>query len=174
MATASARQRASLVGFVAISLCLTVLAACGDDDDPQAAVHAACNASCTSTAGSCNVAATESGCETLCDLGYNLAPACAGTYEAYVHCAGASPLLECHGNQVSVDVGGPACLDELGNYLTCAVGHINACFELPLDDAACVQANMGQHARACIGTPANCTLLTGTVQAGGVGVFCCQ
>jgi hypothetical protein len=101
-----------------------------------------------------------------------LAPACAATYEDYVHCTGASPLLQCNGNNLTVEVGAP-CLDELGNYLGCALGHIDACFELPLDDPACAQAKMGPHARACIGNQVGCTLLTGTVQAGGLGVFCC-
>jgi len=153
---------------------LVALPACGSDhDDPASAVQAACNSSCAASSGSCNLAITAQDCETLCGLGYTLAPACASTYEDYVHCAGSAPLVACNAASVTVDVGGVACLNQLGDYLTCAVGHINACFELPLDDAACTQANMAPHARACIGNQVGCALLTGTVQAGGLGVFCC-
>ena len=146
--------------------------ACGDDD-PRAAVEAACNSSCNTTAGQCNLpAVTVADCATLCDLGYVLAPACGGPYQAYVSCAGTQPLLACNGNSVTVDVGVP-CLNELANYLTCAVTTIKVCVNLPLSDGACVQANLGNHAQACVGAPAGCSLLDGTAQAGGIGVFCC-
>lgn len=171
MSIAFSRKRA-LILVVLATWGIAALPGCGSDDDPGTAVQAACNSSCQASAGSCNLAITANECAALCGLGYTLAPACAATYEDYVHCAGATPLLECKGSTVTVDVGAP-CLNELGNYLTCAVGHISACFELPLDDAACTQANMGPHARACIGNQVGCTLLTGTVQAGGIGVFCC-
>ena len=164
-----------LLGALAALAALPSIHGCGDDhEDPAASVRAACNDSCSRTAGSCNLpGVTVQDCAILCDLGYNLAPACASTYQSYVACAKAAPLLACSGTSVSVDVAAPACLNQLGQYLTCAVGNIQACFELPLDDGACTQQNMGPHARACVGTPPNCTLLTGTVQAGGVGVFCC-
>jgi hypothetical protein len=173
MLIASPRKLAPVVATIA-ALAFSGLLGCGSDreDDPATAVQAACNSSCQASAGSCNLAITANECASLCGLGYTLAPACATTYQDYVHCAGASPLLECTGSSITVDVGAP-CLDKLGNYLSCAVGHISACFELPLDDAACTQAKMGPHARACIGTQVGCTLLTGTVQAGGIGVFCC-
>ncbi len=173
MSIASLRKRVPALAAIIVAASVIALAACGDDDDPGSAVKQACDSSCGVTAGSCNLGVTAQDCAALCGLGYTLAPACASTYEAYVHCAGASPLLECNGSSVTVDLNAPACLDQLGSYLNCAVGHINACFELPLDDGACTQANMGPHARACIGTQVGCTLLTGTVQAGGLGIFCC-
>ena len=155
--------------------------ACGDDNDnPGAAVAAACDDSCTKTAGQCNLpAVTKANCATACDFGYLLAPACAGPYQAYVGCAGRQPLLSCNGNAVTVDVDVP-CVNELTSYLTCAVTSIKVCVDLPLNDASCVQANLGNHARACVGTPDGCSVLTGavvsagTAQAGGVGIFCCK
>jgi hypothetical protein len=150
--------------------------ACGDDDDdnPGRAVAAACSDSCNKTSGHCNLpAAVAANCATACDLGYVLAPACGGPYQAYVACAGTQPLLSCNGNSVTVDVGVP-CLNELTSYLTCAVTTIKVCVDLPLSDAACVQAKLGDHARACVGAPAGCGLLDGTAQAGGIGVFCCK
>jgi hypothetical protein len=148
--------------------------ACGDDDDdPGAAVAAACSSSCNTTAGQCNLpAVTASNCATVCDLGYVLAPACGGPYQAYVACAGTQPLLACNGSSVTVQVRVP-CLNELTNYLACAVTSIKVCVDLPLSDGACVQAKLGNQAQACVGAPAGCSLLDGTLQAGGAGVFCC-
>lgn len=193
MATGSSRKRASVLAAIAASLSLVAVAACGDDhvggidagsrtttardsgtDGPGSAVQAACNSSCAATSGSCSLPpVTAQDCAALCGLGYALAPACATTYEAYVHCAGASPLLQCDGNSITGEVGVSACLNELGDYLTCAISDINTCLELPLNDAACTRTNTGPHARACIGTQVGCTLLTGTFQAGRIGVFCC-
>ena len=149
--------------------------ACGDDDDdPGAAVRAACDDSCTKTDGQCNLpVGAKANCATACDFGYLLAPTCGGPYQAYVACAGEQPLLSCNGNSVTVDVGVP-CVNELTNYLTCAVTSIKVCVDLPLSDGACVQAKLGNHAHACVGPPDGCSLLDGTAQAGGIGVFCCQ
>ena len=148
--------------------------ACGDDDNPGSAVAAACSSSCHTTAGQCNLPAiNETDCARWCSLGYVLSPACAGPYQAYVACAGEQPLLTCNGNSVTVQVGVP-CLDKLSSYLACAATSLKVCVNLPLSDAACVQANIGNHAQACVGAPAGCALLDGTAQAGGVGVFCCK
>jgi hypothetical protein len=118
-------------------------------------------------------AVTAADCSLLCKLGYSLAPSCAATYQDYVSCAGAQPIVSCNGNTVSVNVSVPPCLDRLGNYIGCAVTQIKACVQLPLDDGACQQAKLGNVAQACIGAPAGCSLLDGTAQGGGLGVFCC-
>jgi hypothetical protein len=149
------------------------VSACGDDDDPGSAVAAACSSSCNNTAGHCNLpAVTAADCASLCDLGYVLSPSCAGPYQAYVACAGEQPLLSCNGNSVTVQVGVP-CLDKLSSYLACAVTSLKVCVNLPLSDGACVQAKLGNYAQACVGAPAGCSLLDGTAQGGGIGVFCC-
>ncbi|HEX4340502.1 MAG TPA: hypothetical protein VH062_31555 [Polyangiaceae bacterium] len=185
MSIVQSRGRAQALGSLFVTALVFVLQACGDDhENPGSAVAAACGSSCNATAGQCNLpVVTAQNCAVLCDLGYSVAPACADHYRAYVDCAGASPLIACSGSSVSVDVSIPPCLDELGSYLSCAATNIQLCLDLPLDDGACVQAKMGPHARACVGTATGCTLLTGavvanTTQAGpsggtGAGVFCC-
>lgn len=165
-----------VIGGLLVAATVFVLPACGSDhEDPGAGVAAACNSSCNATSAHCNLSITEPACANLCGLGYTIAPACAATYQGYVECTGASPLVACNGSSVTVNVSVP-CLDQLGNYLTCAVGNIGACFDVPLDNAACTQAKLGPNARACLGQPpAGCTLLAG-VQAGtqtSAGVFCC-
>jgi hypothetical protein len=162
-----------LVQFGLAATFALAVGACGGDDDPGAGVAAACNSSCSKTAGQCNLPTiTATDCSSLCDLGYVLAPACGGPYQAYVACAGAQPLVACNGNAVTVEVGVP-CLNELASYLSCAATSIKVCVNLPLSDGACVQAKLGNHAQACVGAPAGCSLLDGTAQAGGIGVFCC-
>ncbi|HEX3595586.1 MAG TPA: hypothetical protein VHU80_10800 [Polyangiaceae bacterium] len=169
-------------GCVSMIVVLSALQACGDDhEDAGSAVAAACNSSCNATAGKCQLpVVTAQACATLCDLGYSVAPACAGRYQTYVNCTGASPLIACTGNTVAVNVSVPPCLNELGDYLTCAAGNIQLCIDLPLDDGACTQASMPPHARACVGSQAGCQLLTGieaavngSTSGGGVGVVCC-
>ena len=163
--------------YLALASVLTLaLEACGDDnDDPGSQVNAACTASCNATAGKCNLpAVVASDCALLCDAGYTVAPACASTYQDYVTCAGQNPLVACNGSAVTVQVNVP-CLDKLTNYIGCEVTHIQACLDLPLDNGSCVDAKLGNTARACVGAPLGCQLLTG-VQAGaqaGVGVYCC-
>jgi hypothetical protein len=171
-----ARHTASTLGRIAVlAMVALVVEACGDDhEDTGSAVAAACSSSCNATSGRCNVGNLAPGCSALCDLGYSLVPACGAAYQNYVNCAGASPIVSCNGNAVTVAVTVPPCLDQLGSYLDCAVKQtLTGCVELPLENGACVDAKLGNRATACIGAPTGCSLLTGTVQAGGLGVYCC-
>jgi hypothetical protein len=171
----TARHTASFLTRIALVAALALTAAaCGDDhEDTGSAVNAACTSSCQKSSGQCGVVNVAPGCATLCDLGYALVPACGSVYQNYVTCAGNAPVLSCNGNSVTVSVMVP-CLNELGAYLNCAVDQaLTGCVDLPLVNGACVDQKLGNAAKACLGAPVGCSLLTGTVQAGGLGLFCC-
>jgi hypothetical protein len=66
----------------------------------------------------------------------------------------------------------PPCLNELQNYVGCAVSHLQLCLRLPLEDGACTDAKLGNVAEACAGAPpAGCQVLAGVAQT--AGIFCC-
>lgn len=173
----SARHTASTLARFALAVSLALSAeACGDDhDDTGSAVAAACSSSCQKTSGQCGLVNLAPSCAALCDIGYTLTPACGPSYQSYVACAGDNPVLSCTGNTVSVSVELP-CPDQLRAYLDCAVNHVlsgSVCVDLPIENQACVDQKLGNRATACVGGPPGCSLLTGTAQAGGLGIFCC-
>ncbi len=165
-----------LAGIASVLPILVALAGCGNDDNGNvaAAEQSSCNGSCSAAVTMCPTSASlVSACSTLCQIGYDISPACAGQYAAYLQCAEASPVVQCTSSSVTVTVEVPPCLNQLGDYITCAAGHIAACLDLPLADGACTDAKLGTTAKACVGTTAGCSLLDGTAQAGGFGIFCC-
>jgi hypothetical protein len=157
-------------------LLAALVSACGDDDDDDgsAQVAAACDQACQRIAGDCALPApTVTDCSNGCQLGTVLAPACTGTYKAYIDCTRERPLVACSGDAVTVTASAPTCLAPLGDFLVCGVENINACVDLPLQDGECASAGLGNRAVACVGQAAGCALYEGSLRAGGFGLYCC-
>jgi hypothetical protein len=169
--------RASSVMACAIGWVLLTLAGCGGDDDDAdkgGASARACQNTCESLLGSCDLPApSATDCAGLCRAVDSVVPACTQQFDAYVTCAGARPSVQCTGRQITLTISSN-CGDQLWAYWTCAGAQIfPACLNAPLTDPECQREDLGNRAVICLGKPDNCQLFEGTSRAGGLGTYCC-